>query len=892
MHIFDKVKETVKFYRNFYFLIFILLVPAPSQAQRDPVLRQAPSSWIRPVPSVDGNGISNGDVSNGYVYTLYDIQTNLETQETYVHEVRKILNDKGVENGSELTIDLDPDFEKCTFHKLIVTRDGKAMDRTSSIHFKSIQPEKEINNHIYSGAIQAIAFLEDIRKGDVIEYSYTFRGFNPVFLGKFSRTIYFESSDVIPRIYQRIVLSSSRKIYFKNYLNVPEPVVSTIGNLTEYVWEKTNVPAKRSEKQLPKWYDAYANVQMSEFKDWKELKSWAEQLFHDNTALSKNVLNRIREFQHAFPDTADQLIAILRFVQNEIRYTGIETGEYSHRPQSPNKVFEQRYGDCKGKSVLLCRMLNEIGVRAYPALVDAYAEGHVSELLPSPSDFNHCITTVHFRDSVYWFDPTISGQHGTLRHIYCPDYGKALVIGDDSESLSTIPVSPPGNINAEELFLVGDTLQLARLIVTTVYSGSDADDQRERLSGSSLDEVRDLYLNYYGKLYDQISSSAPIEISDDTIANKLTVIESYEIGKMWSRPDSTKNEYKAGFTAGLFSEKFFDPGSVKRTMPIGLAHPVNIFQTIKIVTPGRWSIEEENIPSSNEWFRSGYKAAYSGDTIVLSYFYASLKDAVPVNRIDDYVKAVQIADANESYSLSWNPSAAAETTGEYNWIMISMAIVFTVLFFIIARIIRRHDIQVSMNPPALQLGGWLWLVLLGLVLTPLRLLIEIFSNAFFSQRAWAAITDPANPMYHALFGPLLMMELIGNMFVTFMAVFALILMIERRTIFPRVMIVYLASYLLFIILDSILGNFIPAVAENSSAAETAQSLGRTIVYAGIWIPYMVFSSRVKQTFILPYNYSEPTSPHVHTVAEGTDAEVISSESQPALPEKPKTDLPD
>src|SRR5690606_28080296 len=45
------------------------------------------------------------------------------------------------------------------------------------------------------------------------------------------------------------------------------------------------------------------------------------------------------------------------FVQNEVRYMGVEVGEYSHRANKPEKVFDQRYGDCKDKSVLLSALL-------------------------------------------------------------------------------------------------------------------------------------------------------------------------------------------------------------------------------------------------------------------------------------------------------------------------------------------------------------------------------------------------------------------------------------------------------------------------------------------------------------------------------------------------------
>ncbi|MBL0065959.1 MAG: DUF2569 family protein [Bacteroidetes bacterium] len=860
-------------------------------AQGDPVLRRPVPSWVKPVEVTKGEKIATTDVSNGYVYVLYDIQTNCETKETFIHQARKILNDKGVENGSELNFDIDPSYEKCIFHKLTVTRDGVVMDRTKEVKFKSVHPESRLNNHIYDGEIQAVAFLDDIRKGDLIDYAYSFSGFNPVFNGKFSRTMYFEGSDIIPGIYQRILISEKRKLNLREYLNPPKAEISTSGGLTEYIWQKENIPAKREEARIPSWYEANTLVQVSEFGTWKELKSWAENLFADATPSSKALKNKLDEIREKFPQKEDQLIAVLRFVQNEIRYTGIETGEYAHKPQAANTVFSQRYGDCKGKAVLFCRMLNELHIEAYPALVDAYVKGHVDELLPSPEDFNHCIALVHFRDSAYWFDATATSQGGKLGSVYCPDYGKALVIGDTNTTLTEIPSSQSGRTHAEELFIVGDTLQLTKLFVTTTYTGEDADQQRETFAGSSLDEIKENYLNYYGTIYNEISAVKSIQVMDDTLNNVLVTVESYEIGKMWEKEDSTKEKYRAVFSAAIFHEKFYDPGSVTRTMPIGLAYPVDLTQTIKIVTPGRWNIIEEKVDSDYPWFKAGYEAAYSGDTVVLNYKYKAISSFVPVADVPAYTSAVQKATANENYSLSWNPGIAETNSGNINWTMITLSIVFVVLFIVLARIINKRDLPVENNFAPLPIGGWLFVVILGLVLTPLRLFVEIVSSPFFNNSIWTAVTDKASAAYHPLYGPLLTFELVGNLFTICMAAFTLYLLLGRRTIFPRAMIIYLSSYLVFLLIDSVMGNFIPAIAENSADETSSQTVIRSIVYSAIWIPYMLFSSRVKQTFLLTYGKSEDD----YFVPVSPDSNVVEPAALPTMPAeltRPEENTPD
>ena len=139
--------------------------------------------------------------------------------------------------------------------------------------------------------------------------------------------------------------------------------------------------------------------------------------------------------------------------------------------------------------------------------------------------------------------------------------------------------------------------------------------------------------------------------------------------------------------------------------------------------------------------------------------------------------------------------------------------------------------KVSMNPPA-TIRRLAMARFMGLVLTPLRLLIEIFSNAFLVnvpgghyRSGKSNVPCTLRSIAHDGIDRKYVCHIHGS------------IRIDpddwKKNDFSESDDSLPPSYLLFIILDSILGNFIPAVAENSSAAETAQSLGRTIVYAGI-----------------------------------------------------------
>jgi hypothetical protein len=148
------------------------------------------------------------------------------------------------------------------------------------------------------------------------------------------------------------------------------------------------------------------------------------------------------------------------------------------------------------------------------------------------------------------------------------------------------------------------------------------------------------------------------------------------------------------------------------------------------------------------------------------------------------------------------------------------------------------------------IGGWLILVTIGLVITPFRMAFLLITThlPLFTGGQMAILTDPQSQAYHPLWGPLLALEVLCNLGFGTAAVVALVLMFRRSRLYPRFMIVYYASNLAFIALDTLLSNMIPAVAQAGST-EMIGEVGKAMISCAIWIPYMCVSKRVKNTFV-------------------------------------------
>jgi hypothetical protein len=158
-------------------------------------------------------------------------------------------------------------------------------------------------------------------------------------------------------------------------------------------------------------------------------------------------------------------------------------------------------------------------------------------------------------------------------------------------------------------------------------------------------------------------------------------------------------------------------------------------------------------------------------------------------------------------------------------------------------------------------NGWLILISLSVVATPIRALIS-FSEALpgFGLATWTQLTTPGNDGYHPWMSALLLGELALLMVQLSASVLLAVVYFQRRSSAPLLYVAVMWGSLLAGALDQYATRLIPVLAEHAEAPQTARWIGGGLMLA-LYTTYLLASPRARLSFTRRYRKTPaPASP--------------------------------
>jgi len=235
---------------------------------------------------------------------------------------------------------------------------------------------------------------------------------------------------------------------------------------------------------------------------WAQIGNWYEGLAAPQSEGGSDIATEARSIAGG-GDFMAKLETVAAFMQQQIRYVGIEIGIGGLKPHPAEDVFRSRYGDCKDKATLMIAMLDAVGIRATWVPVDdrrgvvdptapSIAGDHMIMAIEIPPGYENprlqAVVTAKSGKRYLIFDPT--NQWVPIGQL--PDYEQGsyglLVAGADSQVIQ-LPVLHPDqettNRTATFQLLADGTLKGD---VKVLRVGATAGDLRYSLS---LDSQKD-----------------------------------------------------------------------------------------------------------------------------------------------------------------------------------------------------------------------------------------------------------------------------------------------------------------------------------------------------------------------------------------------------------------
>lgn len=618
-----------------FLALLALSLSAPAQA----IGREPAPAWVVELELPEP---ASGPAAGGVEFLLQDGQDDLRGAQPvrYRRLVTRVAGAAGVDSESRVEIEFDPAAEELVLHRVAVHRGGAVSQRLDALELRVLQREKGLEELLYDGRVTALAFLADVRVGDLVEVSYSLRGRKPVLGERWFDAFPTAWGVAVRRLQRRVLVPAGRELAVRSHSGAPEPERRESDDGHELVWDLRDVPAVPLEDGAPSWHDPLPWAQLSEYPDWPSVARWGAELFALPDAPGAGVRALAAEIAAASDDPLERTRLALRRVQRDVRYLGLVFGEGSHRPSDPDTVLARRFGDCKDKALLLTALLSELGVEARPALVSTVELHSVREQLPSPGAFDHAIVRARIGAEELWLDGTQSAERGPLDEFTLPDYQVALLLdaraGDLVEVVRDRGTLPATRVEKRYVLRAhGDS----SLEVLTTYSGARANVVREGLESLAPGALEELCLQYLSEQHPRALSEAPPEVSDDPEANVLVVRERYRLPDVWGR------ERLASVGCVELAGEFTWPVALQRTHPLAVPHPGRFEQHLEARVEGLLPSVPQERRITDGAFRFESRYAVSGGRMTLDAAFETLRDHVPAAEVARYASALERANA-------------------------------------------------------------------------------------------------------------------------------------------------------------------------------------------------------------------------------------------------------
>lgn len=416
--------------------------PAPGAARVEKLAFASAPAWVKPsvIPAPDPKA-DEVAVKLLLEDEQYDLTPGHQTR--WFETALQIQTPQGLSAGM-VSLSWNPDFEAPTIHKLLIHRGDKVIDVLASGQtFIVARRETNMENATIDGELTATIQPEGLQVGDILDFSASIAGTDPA-LGHHVETIAAAWNGInIARAHMRAQWPASLPVQLRSTGGVATLKPVKAGGIASVELSLDDLKIVTPPKGAPPRFQYGRSVQISDFSSWSGVADLMGPLFVKAATIApaSPLHAEIAKIKALSPDPVKRAEAALALVEDRVRYVLLATNDGGLIPADADTTWSRRFGDCKGKTVLLLALLHGVGIDAVPVIVSTDTGDGMDQRLPAVTLFNHVIARVTIGGRVYWLDGTRSGDK-SLDALVVPNFhwGMPLIPGN-SKLVAMVP--PP-----------------------------------------------------------------------------------------------------------------------------------------------------------------------------------------------------------------------------------------------------------------------------------------------------------------------------------------------------------------------------------------------------------------------------------------------------------------
>ena len=445
-----KIKRTI-------FLVFLLLLPWTALIPQEteditPILSEIQrAGGLKEHP--DANALI---IFEDYKSVFQETGEFISTEHTLI----KILTDKGKQMFATKRLPYHRRYSTVNvLRALVIKPDGKVVPVPKEAMKDGTMEETQQMNIFEENFRRVNLTFPGIELGDSIETIVETRS-KPLIKGHYNDLMIFQFFEPVLRKEATIEGPASLPLHYVVKNGTLEFSREEKGDRVVYRWKVLNSPKIEQELGMVPITDVALKVVASTFKNWAELSRYGDSLNVGKVDSNEALKAKVAELTKGCATEEEKILAIFRYISRKIRYMGssMDLGAFIE-PHQATYTFEKQYGICRDKSILMMAMLNEIGVKAYDAMINVSRQ--TDPEIPIIF-FEHAICGVVLKDGrTVYMDPTLE---------LSSDFGETyvggryvLLLDKEGKDLITPPSVPAekslGLIKGETKFLPDGSLE-------------------------------------------------------------------------------------------------------------------------------------------------------------------------------------------------------------------------------------------------------------------------------------------------------------------------------------------------------------------------------------------------------------------------------------------------